>query len=187
MEAGNGVVYKPFESVAVAVTGVALGGSGVAGLATTATGRAFLAMLGIGAEAQSMADGAPPGGIPTVVVSWVKASSHAATFGNAVSSDYRATFFAANPSLQGQVIVHHAVERQALSRYPGVVTNAQMHSLENLRGIPKELNSTLHLSDIRKSWNQFYRKNPSPTGQDLLDQATRIDLMLGRQFNPPIH
>ena len=71
---------------------------------------------------------------------------NSARFGDAVSTDYRATFFHANPELQGKVIVHHAVEQQVLKRYPGVVTEAEIHSLENLRGIPKALNSDLHLS-----------------------------------------
>lgn len=33
-----------------------------------------------------------------------------------------------------------------------------MHSLDNLRGIPKEINSDLHLSKIRKEWNKFYKE-----------------------------
>ncbi|WP_146056881.1 hypothetical protein [Chromobacterium alticapitis] len=103
-----------------------------------------------------------------------------------MSNDYRATFFDANPDLQGQVIVHHAVEQQVLTRYPGVVTEAEMHSLENLRGIPKELNSDLHLSQIRREWNQFYRQNPNPTKDQLLQKATEIDGRLGSQFNPPV-
>lgn len=61
-----------------------------------------------------------------------------------------------------------------------------MHSLENLRGIPKEKNFELHLSTIRKEWNKFYRQNAAPTKQQLLGKATEIDNMLGSQFNPPI-
>lgn len=61
-----------------------------------------------------------------------------ATFGKATSDDYKATFRKANPELKGEVVVHHAVEQQVLKRYPGVVKNEEMHSLENLRGIPKE-------------------------------------------------
>jgi len=61
-----------------------------------------------------------------------------------------------------------------------------MHSLENLRGIPKEINSEIHLSKIRKEWNKFYRQNPNPTKQQLLDKATEIDDMFGTEFNPPV-
>lgn len=60
-----------------------------------------------------------------------------------------------------------------------------MHSLENLRGIPKEVNSDLHLSQIRREWNQFYRQNANPTQQQLLNKATEIDTKYGSQFNPP--
>lgn len=104
----------------------------------------------------------------------------------AVATDYRATFLAANPSLEGQVVVHHAVEQQVLNRYPGVMTETEIHSLSNLRGIPNDLNSSLHLSDIRKSWNQFYRANSTPTKQDFLNHAGSIDDQYGHLFAPPI-
>jgi len=57
-------------------------------------------------------------------------------------------FFKQNPKLRGQVVVHRAVEQRALKKYPGVATDAEMHSLENLRGIPRHLNSDLHLKQI---------------------------------------
>jgi YD repeat-containing protein len=109
-----------------------------------------------------------------------------ATFGRATSTNYRATFFEANPGLEGQVVVHHAVEQQVLTRYPGVVTEEQIHSLENLRGIPNEVNSDLHLSQIRREWNQFYRQTPNATQEQLLQKATEIDTKYGSQFNPPL-
>ncbi|WP_124596581.1 hypothetical protein [Burkholderia stagnalis] len=110
-----------------------------------------------------------------------------AKFGLATSNDYRATFFAANPGLEGQVVVHHAVEQQVLTRYPGTVSASEMHSLENLRGIPKTVNWELHLSQIRREWNQFYRSNPNATQQQLLQKATEIDMKYGNQFNPPVN
>jgi hypothetical protein len=109
-----------------------------------------------------------------------------ATFGQSTGSNYRGTFFAANPGIEGEVIVHHAVEQQALKRFPGVVEKSEIHSLENLRGIPKTGNRELHLSKIRKEWNQFYRQNPSPTKQDLLTKATEIDRKYGAEFQPPV-
>jgi len=114
------------------------------------------------------------------------AGSSGARFGAAGSSDYTATFFSEHPELQGKVVVHHAVEQQVLTRYPGVVTEEEMHSLENLRGIPKETNADLHLSKIRREWNQFYRENPAPTKEQLLQKATEIDTKYGSQFNPPL-
>lgn len=81
--------------------------------------------------------------------------------------------------------MHHAVEQQVLTRFPGTVTEAQIHSLENHRGIPNAINSDVHLSQIRKLMNQFYRTNPSPTAEQLLEQATKIDEQFGLQFLPP--
>jgi len=109
-----------------------------------------------------------------------------AAFGKATSENYKATFFNEYPHLRGKVVVHHAVEQQTLKRYPDVVKKEELHSLENLRGIPKEKNSRLHLSFIRKEWNQFYKKFPSPTRQQLLDKATEIDNMIGTEFDPPV-
>jgi RHS repeat-associated protein len=129
---------------------------------------------------------APPGARPQPAPSAGIGTSVGARFGNASSNNYKATFFEANPALKGKVVVHHAVEQQVLKRYPGVVKDAEMHSLENLRGIPKEVNSDLHLSQIRREWNQFYRQNATPTKQQLLDKAAEIDRKYGSQFNPPV-
>ena len=109
-----------------------------------------------------------------------------AAFGEADSSKYRRTFLDANPELEGDVVVHHAVEQQTLKRYPGVVAESEIHSLENLRGVPNEVNSDVHLSKIRKEWNRFYRQNPKPTKQQLLEKATEIDKGYGDQFVPPV-
>lgn len=73
-----------------------------------------------------------------------------------------------------------------MMRYPGVVSESEMHSLENLRGIPNEINNRLHLSEMRREWNEFYRSNPQATKIQLLEQATKIDLRYGTQFTPPV-
>jgi hypothetical protein len=71
-----------------------------------------------------------------------------ATLGVASRLDYRRTFFEAYPHLKGNVVVHHAVEQRILSEYPHLISELEMHSLENLRGIPKELNAELHLKKM---------------------------------------
>jgi len=106
------------------------------------------------------------------------------SFSTAVTLDYRKTFFAAYPQLEGRVVVHHAVEQQVLGRFPGLFTESEMHGLQNLRGIPKNINSELHLSEIRKSWNQFYRTHPTATKQQILDHVAEIDRIYGSQFLP---
>ncbi|MCH5345342.1 MAG: hypothetical protein J1E64_15050 [Acetatifactor sp.] len=55
-------------------------------------------------------------------------------------------------------MVHHSVEQQVLKRYPGLFTAEEINAYEMLRGIPKEVNSDLHLSKIRTAWNNFYKK-----------------------------
>ena len=111
-----------------------------------------------------------------------------ATVGRAASTDYATTFFTKHPHLEGKVVVHHAVEQQVLERYPGVFTPEEIHSLENLRGIPKGLDADLHKSCIRKEWNEFYRANPANTmtKQKVLDKAAEIDEKYGHLFEPKV-
>lgn len=110
---------------------------------------------------------------------------YSATFGSSTTTAYRDTFLTANPNV-GDVWVHHAVERQVLKNYPGVITESEMHSLENLRGIPADINSDLHLSKIRMEWNEWYENNPSATKADFLKKATEIDMKYGNKFEPPL-
>ena len=101
--------------------------------------------------------------------------------------DYRRRFFGKHPGLRGNVVVHHAVEQSIQTRYPHLrFSDAELHSLGNLRGIPKGLNSTLHLSTIRKAWNRFYKQHRRPTKQQVLAYAAEIDRTYGHLFRPPV-
>ncbi|WP_169713701.1 PrsW family glutamic-type intramembrane protease [Paludifilum halophilum] len=108
--------------------------------------------------------------------------------GHATTKDYRKTFFMHHPELKGEVVVHHAVEQKMLNRFPELCSWQEIHSYENLRGIPRELNPDLHLSTIRKEWNQFYKQfrgGPGPTKEQVLKKAAEIDIKLGKLFTPP--
>jgi len=102
--------------------------------------------------------------------------------------DYKEVFFEQNPELRGEVVVHHGVEQQVLKRpeTKGLFSEEEMHSYDNLRGIPKEVNSDVHLSKIRKEWNRFYKEDLNPTREQLLQKRLEIDQKFGDQFNPPI-
>jgi hypothetical protein len=102
------------------------------------------------------------------------ADSAGARFGTAASNDYRATFFAANPELEGQVVVHHAVEQQVLTRYLGVVSEAENALSREPRGIPKEVNSDLHLSQIRREWNQSIGRTPTRLSNSCSTKLQRL-------------
>ncbi|MER8955023.1 hypothetical protein NKH98_20200 [Mesorhizobium sp. M0833] len=109
-----------------------------------------------------------------------------ASFGKALSKNYRKTFLDANPNLKGEVVVHHAAEQQIWTRYPSLVAEDEMHSLQNLRGIPKGLDNLLHKIVFRFEWDKFYASHPQPTRQQVLDYVTYIDKQYGHLFNPPI-
>jgi len=109
-----------------------------------------------------------------------------ASLGQATTSNYTKTFFNAHPELKGKVIVHHEIEQQVQTRYPGVLTESELHSLENLRRIPKDTNAETHLSAIRREWNRFYDHHPTATKDEILEKATEIDNKYGHFFHPPI-
>lgn len=125
---------------------------------------------------------------PGVVASGRQAGDPA-SLGWATTTDYRTVFERAHPGLNiDDLVIHHAVEQSVLTRYPGLVNKYELHSIENLRGIPRTANSKVHLSTIRKSWNAFYRQfeelGRAPTRQELLDHASQVDDELGHLFVP---
>lgn len=56
--------------------------------------------------------------------------------------------------------VHHGIELQALKRYPGAFTAAELNAAENMRGIRPELEGKrqLHNSKIREVWDRHYNE-----------------------------
>jgi RHS repeat-associated protein len=103
----------------------------------------------------------------------------------AISKNYRKTFFTAHPELEGEVVVHHAVPQRTMTLYPGEVTEPMIHPIENLRGVPIESNAQLHLSEIAKEWNQFYKTHPNATLGEILQKKLEIDIKYGARFKPP--
>ncbi|MFN7730566.1 MAG: polymorphic toxin-type HINT domain-containing protein, partial [Pirellula sp.] len=71
-----------------------------------------------------------------------------------VHNAYANTFFKSYPNLRGKVWVHHRVEQQVLTKYPGLFSRADIDDVSNLVGIPNAVNSKVHLSIIRKAWNR---------------------------------
>ena len=117
-----------------------------------------------------------------------KGGSSLLKLGTSTTSEYRTTFFTAHPEINpGETIVHHAVEQQVLKRYPGLFTESEIHSLENLRGIPKDINANVYLSRMRIQWDEFYINTPNATKTDILKQATIMDNVYGSYFTPTIN
>jgi hypothetical protein len=97
--------------------------------------------------------------------------------------------------------VHHAIELQVQDRFPGAFTEPELDSLENMRGVPPELEGKmqLHQSKIREVWNRHYREieadvaqkglKPGTAGyRDLVRRAVtehsrEIDHLLGQFFS----
>jgi hypothetical protein len=141
---------------------------------------------GLTLKTHANAPGITPVAEDAVVGCSVAAESAGATLGGSTRLDYAKTFFEVNPGLKGDVVVHHAIPQRAMKLYPDAITSSELHSLENLRGIPKEINTELHIKQINREWDQFYRQNATATQQQLLNKATEIDIKYGTRFNPPV-
>jgi len=98
---------------------------------------------------------------------------------------YRRTFADANPGIDtSKLVVHHAIEQQVQDLYPGLFTYAEIHSADNLRGIPVSINNWAHLSVMRRAWDAFYASHPIATRQEVLDFAHAIDQEWGANMIP---
>jgi len=81
--------------------------------------------------------------------------------------------------------VHHAVPQAVLNKYPNLnLTQNQMHSLENLRGIPS--NGALDHQTITNYWASFYNTNPNANLNEIFEFTKFIDDEFGHLFIPPV-
>ena len=103
---------------------------------------------------------------------------------------YRDIFFEKNPELRGKVWVHHSIEQQVLKLYPELFNKIEINAYEMFRGIPKEFNSKIHLSAIRKAWDNFYDMVDAGeielTKDNFYRKAKEIDELYGTYFTPSI-
>ncbi|HNU34939.1 MAG TPA: hypothetical protein PKN75_15235 [Bacteroidia bacterium] len=106
--------------------------------------------------------------------------------------------------------VHHAIELQVLAKYPGAFSATELNNLNNMRGIPAELNAAgqldkvsgrkqLHNSFIRYEWDRLYKmldaeitakklKRGSAEYKALVrswlkDGALQVDYLVGQFFS----
>ncbi len=115
--------------------------------------------------------------------------------------DYRSLFFDNNKQIslaeRPSIEVHHAVPQEVLKLYNTLFSEAEIHSLENLRGlrIGYELpdGRTLHRRAIHRDyWKDFLDEHPFddqskwPTRQEILDHATGVDDIYGNLFIPEV-
>ncbi len=73
-----------------------------------------------------------------------------------------------------------------------VFSSAELNAQTSLRGIPKSVNSDVHLSKIRVEWDDFYlgvdadaARGIRPSRDAFLKKAADIDQKFGKDFTPP--
>jgi hypothetical protein len=130
-----------------------------------------------GPLAKQAPDWAPPVDPP-----WWKRFLYRPRLGVAPRKDYELTFRNAYPESKAEE-VHHAIPQRALDRYPGVVSESEMNSLENLRGTTKADHDEIH-----REWQKFYDEHPpgTATRKQLLRKVAEIDAKWGKRFDPPV-
>ena len=82
--------------------------------------------------------------------------------------------------------VHHAIPQFVWRNRPNILSESELHSLENLRGIPKD-NPDFHQT-ITNRWAQFYADFPDLdfTSEQVFNFAKAIDDEFGHLFIPPV-
>jgi|GEM_PF-2856842 len=108
--------------------------------------------------------------------------------GSSVTPDYRFVFKSNTIDdiydLVGEV--HHAIPQKVYDNYDGIITRQQLHSLENLRGIPKNLPAPDFHDEITDRWRIWFNNNADFDLDDALGFAKTIDDEFGHRFIPPI-
>jgi hypothetical protein len=111
--------------------------------------------------------------------------------GAASRLDHIKTFKEAFPEINSNSIyqIHHAIP-QASQYRDNLINGYQIHSIENLRGIPSDKSWT-H-GEITGRWTTWYNTKKDPTTgafnytlQEALDFAKTIDDVYGVHFIPP--
>jgi len=101
----------------------------------------------------------------------------------ATENTFNPNFKSRFSDVQDQIkAVHHAVPQKVKNTY-GLLNDTELHSLENLRGIP--VNDNFH-QELTNKWTQWYTQHPGFTLQDALNYAKQLDDQYGHRFVPPI-
>lgn len=118
------------------------------------------------------------------------------TFGWATSNSWRTNFenYFGSTDLAdvnfSDMQVHHAVPRRVQNLYPNLgILDGQMHSVENLRGIPNTATingQRVHTIITNYRWDPWYNAHPNATLQQIMDYAKEIDDEFGAYFVPPV-
>ncbi len=114
---------------------------------------------------------------------------HEATVGASQNGDYRDAYLDIYVEAGSDIDIHHAIPQYVLKKWPGLFTVSEIHSLQNLRGIPREIVNLIHYRKLHGTeWNAFYKafKDTPPTRQQVLDFATKMDWKYGEFFTPAI-
>jgi len=121
--------------------------------------------------------------------------------GRATTNDYRKNFDDAFPDVRVDMEVHHAFPQELLDNFPDLGFDPkEIHSLENLRGIPNSVKWPLNAppetptirlhSHITNEWKKFFdpfkMSVTSPTFEQIQAFALQIDNLSGQYFKPPI-
>ena len=146
--------------------------------------------------ALGLSRGLPPGMRGNInVLKYMDDLSDNVKLGNAVPvpnisvTNYRGRFYAKFKDAPSDMQVHHAVPQAVFdTKYPGLISEAQLHSLENLRGIP---NGALYRglpahAAITQRWSKFYKQHPTASLSEILDHVKDLDDELGEFLIPPI-
>jgi hypothetical protein len=98
--------------------------------------------------------------------------------------DYRQIYLEAHPQYLGiddAIEIHHKIPQQVLSEHPHLFSHREIHGLDNLVGIPRD---TKAHKLITEEWKDFFKTNPSPKKEDIVEFSNKIDERYGANYLP---
>ncbi|MBK8223957.1 MAG: hypothetical protein IPK73_23375 [Candidatus Obscuribacter sp.] len=99
-----------------------------------------------------------------------------------MEKQYREIYLSAHPQYRNfskPFEVHHRIPQDVLTRHPKLFSHKEIHDIRNLVGIPRD--AGVH-GGIKTKWNEFFETHPSPTKEQVIEFAVKIDKKNGRHY-----
>ncbi|MBA4027077.1 MAG: hypothetical protein C0473_02430 [Cyanobacteria bacterium DS3.002] len=97
---------------------------------------------------------------------------------------YRETYLTAHPEYRNYpklFEVHHRIPQDVLEKHPQLFSHREIHDASNLIGIPRDTKAHAPIKDL---WRDFFRDNNTPSRQDIIDFANKVDEANKRHYLP---
>lgn len=102
----------------------------------------------------------------------------------AQNSESLKKIIALNPSIASEGVFLRAIPLTVIKRYPGVISEKKLRSLDNFRAISVNSANLNELSKLRSIWVEFFKTHESATEEDFAKVSKEVDSKYQSKFLP---